>query len=82
MFDRGTEVVGGVIWGAGADGSTSASTLCNRPPFPVASRDPLTAGVRGGVCIVVERGLRDGRPVAELPVVCRLGSPKLSLDGT
>ena len=75
-------VAGGVICGADVVGSTSASTLCKLAPFPAASLDPLTAGVRGGVCIVPERECKDGRPDADDWDAWRLDSWKLSVDGT
>lgn len=58
-------VVGGEICGTDVVGSISASTFCRLAPFPVASLDPLTAGVSGGVCIVPERECKDGRPDAD-----------------
>jgi hypothetical protein len=81
------DVPGCDICGVMAAGSSSASTFCKGAPFVVpseASRDRVAAGVMGGECIEVGRGLwwGDGRP-EEVRVLYRLASRELSsCDGT
>lgn len=67
MFVVDGDVPGGEICGVTAAASSSASTLCSGAPFAVpsaASRDLVAAGVIGGECIEVGRGLwcGDGLP--------------------
>jgi hypothetical protein len=60
MFVVDGDVPGGEICGVTAAGSSSASTFCSGAPFAVpstASRDLVAAGVIGGECIEVGRGL-------------------------
>lgn len=60
MFVVDGDVPGGEICGVTAAGSSSASTFCSGAPFAVpstASRDLVAAGVMGGECMEVGRGL-------------------------
>lgn len=76
------DVPGGEICGVTAAASSSASTFCSGAPLAVpstASRDLVAAGVIGGECIEVGRGLWFGEGRRdEVCVLCRLGSRELS----